>query len=107
MLHLPLLLHLLSGTPIIAVRDSPESEKHDDFLNPIDSSNDAGGFLEIEPLSQLFEKSFEASSSNNSSKASHALREGFDSKIQRQLELKWGKDSRCELKKLTSLILVN
>ena len=82
----------------------PESEKHDDFLNPIDSSSDAGGFLKIEPLSQLFEKSFEASPTNNSSEASHALREGFDSKIQRQLELKWGKDSRRELKKLTPLI---
>jgi|GEM_PF-3861242 len=91
-LHLPLLLPLISGTPIIAVRDSGESEKHDDFLNPIDSSNDAGGFLKIEPLSQLFEKSFEASPTNNCSEASHALREGVDRRIQRQLELKWGMD---------------
>ena len=83
--------------------NSPESEKHDDFLNPIDSSNDAGGFLEIEPLSQLFEKSFEASSTNNSSEASNALREGVDRRIQRQLELKWGKDSRHEPKKVSSL----
>ena len=107
MLHLPLLLSLPSGTPLTVVRDCPESEKHDDFLNPIDSSSDAGGVLKIEPLSQLFEKSFEASQSNNSSEASHALREGVDRRIQRQLELKLGKDSRRELKKLTPLISVN
>ena len=77
MLHLPLLLSLPSGTPITVVRDSPESEKHDDFLNPIDSSSDASGFLKIEPFSQLFEKRFEASPTNNSSEVSHALREGL------------------------------
>ena len=107
MLHLPLLLSLLSCTPIIVVRDSPESEKHDDFLNPIDSSSDAGGFLKIEPLSQLFEKRLEASPTNNSSEVSHALREGVDRKIQLQLELKWGKDRRRELEKVSSLISVN
>ena len=89
------------------VRDSPESEKYGDFLNPIDSFSDAGGGLKIELFSQVFEKSFEASQSNNSSEASHALSEGVDRRIQRQLELKWGKDSRCELKKLTPLISVN
>ena len=107
MLHLPLLLSLPSSTPLTVVRDCPESEKHDDFLNPIDSSSDAGGFLEIEPLSQPFEKRFEASPTNNSSEASHALREGLDKRIQRQLELKWGKDRRRELKMLTPLISVN
>ena len=107
MLHLPPLTSLLSGTPIIVVRDSPESEKYNDFLNPIDSFSDAGGVLKIELFSQVFEKSLEASQSNSSSEASHSSREGIDSKIQRQLELKWGKDSRRELKKLTPLISVN
>ena len=107
MLHLTLLLPLISGTPIIAVRDSPESEKYDDFLNPIDSSSDAGGFLEIEPFGQLFEKRFEASPTNNSSEVSHSSREGIDRRIQRQLEPKWGKDLRHEPKKVSSLISVN
>ena len=107
MLHLPLLLSLPSGTPITVVRDSPVPERYDAFLNPIDSYSDAGEFLEIEPLNQLFEKRFEASPTNNSSEVSHSSREGIDSKIQRQLELKWGKDSRRELKKLTPLISVN
>ena len=72
MLHLPLLLSLPSGTPITVVRDSPESEKYDDFLKPIDGFSDPGGVLKIELFSQVFEKSFEASQSNNSSESSHA-----------------------------------
>ena len=86
-------MSLLSGTPVILVRDSPESEKYNAILDLFSSSYPLG-FLKYEPLIQLVEKRFEASPTSNSSEVSHAWREGIGMKIQLQLELKEGNDCR-------------
>ena len=69
-------MSLLSGTPVILVRDSPKSEKYSAVLDLFSSSYPLW-FLKYEPLIQSIEKRFEASPTNNSSEVSHAWREDW------------------------------